>query len=52
MYGSNPLDSNYVDLPFDGDQRLISIQWIYRIKDDMVFSLKNSSMVDIYTNWM
>ena len=48
MYASNPRNANFNDLPFDGDQRLITIQPIDRIYDDIVKSLNNDSVLDIY----
>ena len=50
MYESNPQNTDFSDLPFDGNQRLIYGQRLYHINDDIVFSLKNVSIVDIYTN--
>ena len=46
-YESNPQKANFVDLPFDGDQRLLPGWKIYLVHDDR---LKNVSIVDMYTN--
>ena len=45
IYESNPQNSDFDDLSFDGDERLITRRKIYRINDDVVFSLKNGSSV-------
>ena len=52
IYESNPWNANFDDLTFDGDDRLISRQWLYRINDDIVFRLINSLIVYIKTNQM
>ena len=36
MYEGNPQSSDFGDLPFDGDERLITRQRIYCINDDIV----------------
>ena len=36
MYVSNPQNSNLYELPFYGDQMLISGQRIYNVHDDIV----------------
>ena len=37
-YKSNHRDSDFGDLPFDDDESLIARQWLYRIKDKIIFS--------------
>ena len=36
MYKINPRNSDFDDLPFDGDERLVAIRWLYRINDESV----------------
>ena len=50
MYVSNPQNSDFNDLTFDGDQRLITGRQIYFVNDDIVERLNNGFIVDIYTN--
>ena len=50
MYDSNSWIFDFVELTFDGDQRLIAGWQIYRENGDIVFRLKNGSVIDIYTN--
>ena len=52
MYKSNPLNSNFDDFLFDGNERLITIWQIYHINDDIVEGLNNGSIIGIYTNWI
>ena len=52
LYKSNPLNTNFDDLPFDGDERLISRWWIYHTHNDIVESLNNGSRIYIKMNWM
>ena len=52
MYVSNPQNADISDLTFYGDQRLISRQQIYRVDGDIVESLNNGYIIDIYTNIM
>ena len=52
MCGSNPQISDFDDLPFDGDQRLITRWRIYRIHNNIVEMLNNGLIVDVYTNRM
>ena len=52
MYVSNPQNENFDDLPFDGDQMLITRWRMYGVNDDIVERLKNGSIVDVYTNQM
>ena len=52
MYESNPRNEDFVDLTFDGYQRLIYGRRIYRVNDDIVFKFNNGLIVDIYTNQM
>ena len=50
MYVSNPQNSDFGYLPFDGDQRLITGQRIYLVNDDIVERLENGLIVDVYMN--
>ena len=52
MYVSNPINDNFDDLPFYGDQRSITRWKIYRINDDIVEMLYNGLITYVYTNWM
>ena len=52
MHISNHQNSDFNDLHFDGDQRLITRVRMYSINDDIVESLNNGSIVDIYRNRM
>ena len=52
MYASNPKNTNFVDLTFYGDRRLIDGQRIYCVNDDILEGLNNGSTVDIYINRM
>ena len=52
MYESNPWNADFDDLSFDGNERFITRQWIYRINDDIIERLNNGSIFDIYTNIM
>ena len=45
MYVSNPWNANFDDLPFNGDERLVTKQQIYRINDDIIKRLNNGSIV-------
>ena len=47
IYESDPQDSDFDDLPFDGDERLITRQKIYCINDDIIFRLKNGLSVEL-----
>ena len=47
MNGNNTQNSDFGYLPFDCDERLITIQWIYRINDDVLFMFNNGSSVDV-----
>ena len=42
-YNINNINENFDDLPFDGNERFISRQQLYRINDDIVFRLINVS---------
>ena len=42
IYESNPKNSDFYDLPCDGDEMLIARQQIYCINDDIIFRLINS----------
>ena len=44
-YEINPQNSNFDDLPFDGDERLIARQLLYNINDDIIFRFINDSSV-------
>ena len=48
MYVINPWNSNWYDLPLDGDQRLVARIRIYFINDDIVERLNNGSSVGVY----
>ena len=37
IYESNHRNTDFNDLPFDGDERLIARQQLYRIKDNILF---------------
>ena len=50
IYKSNPQNAYFDDLPFDGDEKLISRRRIYGINDDIVFMLNNGLIVYVYTN--
>ena len=50
MCVSNPQNADFYDLSFDGDQSFITGQQIYRINDDIVESLNNSLIIDVYTH--
>ena len=52
LYVRNPRNVNYDDLPFDGDEILITREWIDRINDDIIERPNNSSVFDIYMNRM
>ena len=52
MYEINPQNSDFDDLTFDGDERLITRWRIFFINDDIVLRLNNGSIDDIYTNLM
>ena len=45
MYESNHKDSDFDDLPFDGDQMLISGWWINCVNNCIIFSSKNGLIV-------
>ena len=50
MYKSNPQNADFDDLPFDGDERLITILQINFINDDTIERLNNGLLVEVYTN--
>ena len=50
MYVSNPQNAYFHYLPLYFNQRLITGQQIYLVNDDIVESLNNGLIVDIYTN--
>ena len=37
----NPQNYDFVDLPFDGDEKLLARIWLYSINDDIIFKLIN-----------
>ena len=41
IYESNPQNSDFGDLPFDGDEILIARRRLYHINDDIAFKLFN-----------
>ena len=41
IYKSNPRNADFDDLPFDGNEKLITRLLMYRVNDDIVFSLNN-----------
>ena len=47
MYESNPQNADFDDLPFDGDERLITILQINFINDDIIERLNNDSIIDV-----
>ena len=50
MCVSNHKSSDFDDLPFDGDKRLITRELIYCVNYDIVERLKSDSIIDIYMN--
>ena len=50
MYESIPQNPDFGDLYLYDDQRLINRRWIYRVNEDIVLRLNNSSIFDVYTN--
>ena len=52
MYKSNYQNDDFSDLPFDGDEMLITIRQIYCINDNTGFRLNNYSSVGVKMNWM
>ena len=50
IYESNTQTANFYDLPFDGDERLITIWRIYCINDDTICMLNNGSSAYVYKN--
>ena len=52
MYVSKPQNSDFDDLPLNGDQNLINIHIIYHINDDIIEGLNNGFIVDVNTNRM
>ena len=52
MYISNPQNDDFNNLPFYGDERLITGQWIYCVNYDIVERLNNGLILDAYKNWM
>ena len=52
MYEINPRNYDFIDLPFDSEQRLITGLQIYCVNDDIVFRLNNGLIIDINKNQM
>ena len=52
MYESNPQNANFYYLLFDGDESLIALKQIYHINDDIIETLKNGLIFNVYTNLM
>ena len=52
MYVRNPRNDDFGDLPFDGDQIMISRWQIYRVNNYIIEMLNNDLIIDIYTNQM
>ena len=50
MYESNPQNADIDDLPFGGDEVLITIQQLYRISDHVVERLGVGLIVEVFTN--
>ena len=50
MCVSNHQNADFDDLTFDGDERLITTWKIYCINCDIVESLNNGSIYDVYSN--
>ena len=50
MYESNPQNADIDDLPFGGDELLITIQQLYRISDHVVERLGVGLIVEVFTN--
>ena len=48
----NHQNSDFVYLPFDGDQRLMSRWKIYCVEDAIIFRFNNGSIVYVKTNQM
>ena len=52
MYESNPQNSDLDELRFDCDQTLVTGWKIYCVNGDIIETVKNGSIVDVYKNWM
>ena len=52
IYKSTPQNDIFNDLPFYGDERFIDRRRLYRILDNIVLRLINSSIVNVETNRM
>ena len=46
-YKINPQNDDFDDLPFDGNERFITIWRLYRMDDNIIFRLKNGSSFDV-----
>ena len=44
IYKSSPGNADFDDLPFDGDERLITRRQLYHINDNIIFRLVNGSI--------
>ena len=51
-YESNHQNTNFDDLTFDGDERLIARKRLYCKNDNIAFGQINGLSVYIYTNWI
>ena len=47
IYKSNPQDTDFDDLPFDGVERFTARRQIYCINDDIIFRLNNGLSISI-----
>ena len=52
LYESNTINASFIDLPFDGDERLITKWQIYFINGDVIEWLNNGSIIDLCINRM
>ena len=52
MYEINPRNSDFVYLPFYGDQRLIAGKRLYCVNDGILFRLNNCLIVYMHTHLM
>ena len=50
MYASNHQNADFDDLPFYGDQRLITGRRIYHVNYDISVRLNNDFIVGVYKN--
>ena len=47
MHESNPLNYDFDDLNFDGDEKLITRRRLHCINDNIVFRLNNGPNIDV-----